>query len=107
MKVQIEREMVEGSYVVTLRPSDFSDDDRKRMRIFGTPRITVHYADPVTGARMVMPVDITELYRYPSTFSTPAEAADYEKQALSQIREKMDELRAQVDDYSSSDEVEL
>ncbi len=106
MKFKIDRRLSEGQYVVTFKARDFTDDERERFRVFGTPEFYIP-VDLPDGTRNYQNISLTRLHYYTTSFSTREEAEQFEQQLLAEIRTKVEELRNRQDDFTSSEEADI
>jgi hypothetical protein len=109
MKLTVNRLLNGGIYGVQFSVSDFTPDEVKKMESFGIPRVEVLVGGPMPNTS-IQPyrMQITKLSpQHKANFLAEDEAKNYEEKVVTEIREKMKELRARTDDFSSTHEVDI
>jgi hypothetical protein len=106
MKITVQRKLLGGLYIVGIRVSEFSDEDRQKMATFGVPHVNVRWGPPndqSQGVALLTKLDDT----YTAGFVSEREARQYEEKVLADIRAAIESLKKKNDEFTSTDEVTL
>ena len=107
MKVKINRALESGRYAVSFDVTDFTPDELKKMESFGVPNIRLTYRT-TSGSVSQNWIPLVQVSKsLIASFTTEAEAKEYEKGVVDQLRGAVKQLRERQDTYSSSEEVSL
>jgi hypothetical protein len=106
MKVTVNRSLNAGKYRVSFSVKDFTTDELAKMSSFGVPGVDIKF---MSGATLTAGrVSITQISdRLEAAFGSEEAAQQYESEVLRQIKTAMDQLRSQIDGFTSTAEIEL
>jgi len=97
--------------MVRFAVTDFTAEELSKMQSFGVPIIRLMRLINIAGrgiTRQNFNQGVTQINENSvMQFDTEAEANDYEKDVLEQIRQVMTSLRDRKDEFTSSEEVDI
>lgn len=99
MRLKIQKSLSRGEYFVSFQTAGFSDEENEKINKFGAPQ--VDFSSDGLGEQNVENLDVS------LKFDTQENAEETMARVQSIIREKMEELRAKVDNFSGEEIIEL
>lgn len=99
MRLKIQKSLSRGEYFVSFQTAGFSDEENEKINKFGAPR--VDFSSDGLGEQNVENLEVS------LKFDNQENAEETMTRVQGIIREKMEELRAKVDNFSGEEIIEL
>jgi hypothetical protein len=99
VRLKIQKSLSRGEYFVSFQTAGFSDEENEKINKFGAPQ--VDFSSDGLGEQNVENLDVS------LKFDNQENAEETMARVQGIIREKMEELRAKVDNFSGEEIIEL
>lgn len=106
MKVKIQKELKQGSYIVTVTVFDLTEEDQKRMEKFGFPSISVAPKWVSYRGRTVTEVPINDM-SYIFVFPNEGEANTFADSMRRRIENAITDLKSKRDTFTNDETIDL
>jgi hypothetical protein len=105
MKLKVDKNLSGGVYQVAIELGGFTQEEIRRMEIFGVPSVALKRRQ---GSVLVnIRVPINQIKEPPIVFGSEPEATDYIESVTRTIKQEMDQLRTRTDNFTGSQQVEI